>query len=372
MYKSNRSDLTSTIFAIVLILLCVAVIAIGVSYTVSDSSRPETDSSAASATDTSFTSNSSEEMSSRPQSDSESSEAVSDVSADDSRPDESSSVSDIGANQSIPVMSDSAFSDIKTQYFVLYDKTHDSVLYSKNANEKAYPASVTKLLTAAVAADYCDADTPFTVGDELDFVQPNSSLAYLEKGMVLQFEALLDAMLLPSGNDAAYVMACGVGRIASGDENLSEREAVDFFVGLMNEKALLLNCTGSHFANPDGYHDDNHFTTALDMTRIASYCMDIEIIAESCSKTIGRHVLLSGQDITWRSSNQFLGSYSYATGLKTGTTSEAGACLAASAKKDDNVLVAILFKAADAWSRYSDAEELMSDGFGYVEKYTNT
>ena len=140
----------------------------------------------------------------------------------------------------------------------------------------------------------------------------------------------------------------------------------------MNEKALLLNCTGSHFANPDGYHDDNHFTTALDMTRIASYCMDIEIIAESCSKTIGRHVLLSGQDITWRSSNQFLGSYSYATGLKTGTTSEAGACLAASAKKDDTVLVAILFKAADAWSRYSDAEELMSDGFGYVEKYTNT
>lgn len=132
----------------------------------------------------------------------------------------------------------------------------------------------------------------------------------------MTFEGLLDAMLLPSGNDAAYTMACGVGRIVANDPTLPAADAVALFVELMNEKARELGCRDSHFANPDGFHHDDHYTTAYDMARIAVACMEIEPVAKSCSKTVGRAVFLSGEDVTWYSTNKLLGSYRYATGLE--------------------------------------------------------
>ena len=285
-------------------------------------------------------------------------------------PEESSDTSSAPEfGQSIPAMSAGTFNSVGTQYCILYDVTHDAILYSKNSAERAYPASVTKLLTAAVASEYCQPDTPFTVGDEQDFVQEGSSLAYLPRGQRLTFEGLLDAMLLPSGNDAAYTMACGVGRIVANDPTLPAADAVALFVELMNEKARELGCRDSHFANPDGFHHDDHYTTAYDMARIAVACMEIEPVAKSCSKTVGRAVFLSGEDVTWYSTNKLLGSYRYATGLKTGSTDEAGPCLAASAEKDGTQLVAILFQSADAYSRYDDATTLFTEGFAYVETF---
>lgn len=361
----KRSTLApAAVIAAVIILLSAVLITIGITYaTEQEPPLPDASSSVSAGSDASG-------MLSEPSQPSSDSSAPDDESSDAGEYEESadtSSVPELG--QSIPAMSAGTFNSVDTQYCILYDVTHDAVLYSKNSTERAYPASVTKLLTAAVASDYCDLDTPFTVGDELDFVQPHSSLAYLEKGQRLTFEGLLDAMLLPSGNDAAYVMACGVGRIAANDPSLSVTDAVALFVDLMNQKASELGCLDSHFSNPDGYHHDDHYTTAYDMARIAVACLKIEPVARSCAKTVGRAVFLSGEDITWSSTNKLLGSYRYATGLKTGSTDEAGPCLAASAEKDGTTLVAILFNAADSYSRYDDATTLFTEGFQYVETF---
>ena len=147
-------------------------------------------------------------------------------------------------------------------YIILGNVTDNKVLYSKNENEKCYPASLTKLVTALVAMDYAAADTPITVGNEIYMIDPASSRAYLTVGTRLTKEQLLQALLLPSGNDAAYAMAVQVGRLIANDSALSNQAALDLFISKMNEKAASLGCTGTHFANPDGIHRDDHYTTA--------------------------------------------------------------------------------------------------------------
>lgn len=355
----------SAVIACVIILLSVVLITVGITYATEPSELPDPGIQSEASADASDSVAGPFDDSSQPPSDSSAGEESTVKPPEESS--DTSSAPEFG--QSIPAMSAGTFNSVGTQYCILYDVTHDAILYSKNSAERAYPASVTKLLTAAVASEYCQPDTPFTVGDEQDFVQEGSSLAYLQRGQRLTFEGLLDAMLLPSGNDAAYTMACGVGRIVANDPTLPAADAVALFVELMNEKAREQGCRDSHFANPDGFHHDDHYTTAYDMARIAVACMEIEPVAKSCSKTVGRAVFLSGEDVTWYSTNKLLGSYRYATGLKTGSTDEAGPCLAASAEKDGTQLVAILFQSADAYSRYDDATTLFTEGFAYVETF---
>lgn len=304
----------SAVIACVIILLSVVLITVGITYATEPSELPDPGIQSEASADASDSGAGPSDDSSQPPSDSSAGEGSTVNPPEESS--DTSSAPELG--QSIPAMSAGTFNSVGTQYCILYDVTHDAILYSKNSAERAYPASVTKLLTAAVASEYCQLDTPFTVGDEQDFVQEGSSLAYLQRGQRLTFEGLLDAMLLPSGNDAAYTMACGVGRIVANDPTLPAADAVALFVELMNEKARELGCRDSHFANPDGFHHDDHYTTAYDMARIAVACMEIEPVAKSCSKTVGRAVFLSGEDVTWYSTNKLLGSYRYATGLKTG------------------------------------------------------
>ena len=269
----------SAVIACVIILLSVVLITVGITYATEPSELPDPGIQSEASADASDSVAGPSDDSSQPPSDSSAGEE-----SDVNPPEESSDTSSAPElGQSIPAMSAGTFNSVGTQYCILYDVTHDAILYSKNSAERAYPASVTKLLTAAVASEYCQPDTPFTVGDEQDFVQEGSSLAYLQRGQRLTFEGLLDAMLLPSGNDAAYTMACGVGRIVANDPTLPAADAVALFVGLMNEKARELGCRDSHFANPDGFHHDDHYTTAYDMARIAVACMEIEPVAKSCS-----------------------------------------------------------------------------------------
>ena len=178
----KRSTLApALVIAAVIILLSAVLITIGITYaTEQEPPLPDASSSVSAGSDASG-------MLSEPSQPSSDSSAPDDESSDAGEYEESadtSSVPELG--QSIPAMSAGTFNSVDTQYCILYDVTHDAVLYSKNSTERAYPASVTKLLTAAVASDYCDLDTPFTVGDELDFVQPHSSLAYLEKGQTVE------------------------------------------------------------------------------------------------------------------------------------------------------------------------------------------
>lgn len=276
----------------------------------------------------------------------------------------------------LPEVSQTALNKkLTTEYVVLYDVTHSQVLYTKNAEERCYPASTTKLLTACVAAKFCAPDTEFTVGEELSLVAYDSSLALLKKGQKLTFEMLLDALLLPSGNDAAYVMAAGVGRMYAGDDSLSAEDAVSVFIGLMNQTAKRIGALDSHFVTPDGYHDDDHYTTAMDMMRIALYASSFEAVRASYGKCEASHTLLTGESYYWENSNPLIdGSsscyYTYANGMKTGFTDQAGSCLVASAKKDGVEMIAVTMNGLSIDARNQDLTTMFDMAFQSCSKGT--
>ena len=115
---------------------------------------------------------------------------------------------------------------LQSKYAIVYDVQADEVLFAKNANEKCFPASTTKILTASVILDNAPEDFLFTAGDELDFVNPESSLAFINKGNVLDLEMTIDALMLPSGNDASYMAAANMGRYIADDDSLSPEHGV--------------------------------------------------------------------------------------------------------------------------------------------------
>ncbi len=260
-----------------------------------------------------------------------------------------------------------------SQYIVLYDANSGKTIYSKNADQRCYPASTTKLLTALVTLKHANENTVFTVGDEITLIDPQSSVAYLRQGHRLDLQTMLEAIMLPSGNDAAYAAAANVGRIIAGDETLGARAAVSKFCEEMNNVAKELGATASHFANPDGIHSDNHYTTAADMALIAKAALGNPTLAKVVNQEKVVRSFLSGESgVTWYNTNALLRSdsrflFEGATGMKTGHTNEAGYCLAASAERDGVKLIAILMNADTADGRFEDATGLFNVCFDSID-----
>ena len=250
---------------------------------------------------------------------------------------------------------------------LLFDLTHDTLLYEKDADVKFYPASLTKILTAIIATEQCTPDEVFTVGSELGLVQPLSSLAYLKEGYQLKRDVILDALLLPSGNDAAYTIAVHVGRKVGG-ETLSDLEAARGFCDLMNQKARELGAVNSHFSNPDGFFSGDHYTTANDMLLIAKAALEYENLRTIFAKTTATDTLESGAQVTWNNSNALLNPnspyyFEGATGMKTGFTDEAGQCVIASANRAGKQMIAIVMGGLSGESRWADALALLNAGY---------
>lgn len=247
---------------------------------------------------------------------------------------------------------------------VLMDATSRRVLYSKNSLEHIQPASTAKLLTAIVAVRNSDKDECYTVGSEIELIASDSSRAYLSKGQVLSMEQILDALLLPSGNDAAYVIAAHIGRKLSNDPNMKTKAAVKVFVQEMNDVAKELGVVESNFMTPDGYDEEGQYTTAYDLAIIASNSLNYKAICNSVKKEKARHILLSGQDVTWYNSNKLIkqGSgyyYKYAIGLKTGTSGDAGRCLISAAEKEKGRYVSVVMDATYE-GRWQDSLDLLT------------
>lgn len=255
-----------------------------------------------------------------------------------------------------------------SSHIVLSNITKGEILYTKAADEKCYPASLTKLVTAIVAVENSSTDAVVTIGQEVKLVDPESSLAYLTVGTRLTLDQLLKALLLPSGNDAAYAIATYIGRQINQNENLDARSAIATFVTKMNEKAAALGCTGTHFANPDGIHDANHYTTAADMLKIATFALQKSELSSIMSLASTTEHLLSGQTVTWKNSNKLIRkdnafAYDGATGMKTGSTSQAGYCLIASAVRDGQTSVAVVMGSKAESGRWEDASGLLDISF---------
>ena len=248
--------------------------------------------------------------------------------------------------------------------FLLDLSSNTYVFFKGEGDARIYPASITKLLTALIALRYCDADETFTVGEERALVAADSSVAGLSVGDSLSLYELLHALLLPSGGDAAYTVAAGVGRILCGGGDVSADAAIAAFVAEMNAYARLLGMSSSHFTCPDGYHDDGHYSTLHDLTLLAIAAYDNLVISEIVKKPEYVCHLTEDKSFTWKSSNKLLDRESdcyleCVTGLKTGTTDEAGCCLIASAVIADKHYIAATFGAPSGAERLEDCAGLL-------------
>ena len=256
--------------------------------------------------------------------------------------------------------------EITAQRYFVYDVRTSQYLQQKGElDEKLYPASITKLMSVYVMLQYMDESDVVTVGDALTLVQPDSSLANLQAGDQLTVSQLVAAMMLPSGNDAAQTAAVATGRVIADNQNLTPAEASQVFVQQMNEQAQALGMIGTHFANADGFHDDNHYTTMEDLRILAEKILADPTIVGYTSRREETVNLLDGER-TWKNTNYLLhpqmGSYIPGTiGLKTGYTSAAGSCLMSAFFVEDRLLIIGVFGApAHTDDRYLDTVELFN------------
>jgi D-alanyl-D-alanine carboxypeptidase (penicillin-binding protein 5/6) len=264
---------------------------------------------------------------------------------------------------------------LQSGYAIVYDATSGKVLYAKNAENKAFPASTTKILTAAVLIDNVPEDFTFTVGSELSLVPEGSSLAGLQTGNVLSLPQMIDALMLPSGNDAAYTAAVSAGRYIEKDDSLSDTAAVAVFMERMNERLNAIGAKNTRFTVPDGFHDENHYTTAADMSKIAAHGLTYPLITEAAAKEYETVTFVSGEVVSWENSNKLIWDtsdcyYLYANGLKTGMTDESGYCVVATARRFEHDLICVVLGAPASDIRWNETISLLDSGFAYVREHS--
>ena len=226
-----------------------------------------------------------------------------------------------------------------------------------------YPASITKLFTAWAALQILPADRVITVeADALSCVGKGSSLALLAPGHRLRVEQLVEAMLLPSGNDAAWVLATAAGREIAG-ENLSPEDAASVFLEKLEEMGQALGAKNTHFSTPDGYHRADHVSTPADLVILGSAAAENPVICRYSTLFADSVKFESGHTVTWYNTNRLSdpGDSFYEPSMvagKTGYTKEAGCCLLAVAEKDGRRILVGIFGAGDKTRRYAYANAL--------------
>lgn len=229
-------------------------------------------------------------------------------------------------------------------------------LYSKDMDEKLYPASMTNVLTAILVVENCNMEDEVIISQNaINSVQSGYLTANIKPGEVLTVEQLLNLLLISSYNDVANALA----------EHIAG--SVDDFAKMMNEKAKEIGCTNSNFINSNGAHDENHYSTAHDMALIGKYAMQYEEIKSVVSKLyykLGTTNKYSMDDRLYQTTNEMLltGSvnyYKYAKGIKTGFTTPAGYCFMTYSVKDDIPLVAVVMKSTTSDSRYDDTKKIL-------------
>ena len=245
--------------------------------------------------------------------------------------------------------------NFSARHFAIYDITTGQTVFEKNATDRITAASTIKLLTALTMLDHVSAEEQFTVGNEISLIGSGSSTAKLKKGFVMNTEQILDALLIPSGNDAAYVIAAHVGRKLSGDPQITDSDAVSLFLEKMNEKAKALGAMNSNFTCPDGYPNKTQYTTAADMLKISVAAAQNETIRKTTGKTFVSYTMHDGTVLKYTNTNQLIvpsnkNFYEGLFGMKTGTTNAAGQCLIAGCDIYGHKIIIALFQSTDRWA----------------------
>lgn len=264
--------------------------------------------------------------------------------------------------------------EVESEIALLVSLDTDAVIFSKNSNKRTAPASLTKIVTAAVAIENCkDLENTIVTVDysaihALDGT--GSSMVGIKPGEKINMLDLLYCMMIHSGNDAANVVAEYIGG------------SIPNFVNMMNEFVAKVGCTDTHFMNPHGLDTDGHYTTADDMAKIIKYALKLpkfEEIANTSRFTLPASNLREKQ--TMRTTNQLLLKdtsyyYEYASGIKTGTTTNAGRCVASTASKNGyrylGIVMRGLYKDAngniikDKLTNFSDCKKMFEWAFDNI------
>lgn len=254
---------------------------------------------------------------------------------------------------------------INENVYLSIDSKTGAYLIEKNADKKVYPASTTKIMTCILALENLKLDEPVTVTPEMiNKVPTGSSTMKLVKNEVLTVEQLLYGLMLPSGNDAAIVLAYRI----SG--------SIDNFAKLMNEKAKELGCTSTNFTCPHGFHDDNHYTTARDMSKIFIYALNNDTFLKLIKTkyyTIPANGYVS-YERKYTNTNLLLENSDYMICGKTGFTDEAGNVFVSYSEKDDYKIINILYDGKkgyyDGNFRFEDTKTINNYIFSNYSKKT--
>lgn len=262
--------------------------------------------------------------------------------------------------------------NLSGQAAILIDYESGAILYEKNMDERLYPASTTKILTAILAIEYGKMDEMVTVDPEVISLTKGSHIAldYYEE---VSFEDLLNALLIQSANDASLALAKHIAG------------SIEGFVEMMNEKAKELGAKNTNFVNPNGLHNDNHYTTAYDMALIAKYAMANETLREIASKssyTIGPTNKKDESRYLYSTNSFFYGNdkinlngqlipvkYDGVICGKTGYTPEAKNCLVTLAERNGQSLIAVVLK-SNGKEVYADTHKLLNYGFENFDNIT--
>lgn len=252
---------------------------------------------------------------------------------------------------------------------VVIDMESGAVLYAKSAEEQHFPASITKLMTTLVALETGEPDDIVTfTEDSISFLEPGDASIGMLAGEQLSLNDALRAVLLASANEVSYAVAESMGIKMGG--------TYQTFIDRMNERAIELGCTGSHWVNANGLHDDQHFTTAHDMARIAAAVYQYEPFHHfmgALEYTIGPTNLMNEPRTCWQNhkmlwpENEYY--YEFCRGGKTGYTDQSGTTLVTMADNGQMRLAAVVM-ADYGIQAYEDTRAMLDYAFGNFTKVT--
>lgn len=249
-------------------------------------------------------------------------------------------------------------SEVDAEAAAVFSIDDQMVIYSKNAYEQLYPASTTKVMTAILALKYGNLSDVVTVTDAAVITEAGASLANIKPGDQLTLEQLLYGLMLPSGNDAANAIAVHLAG------------SVDAFADRMNEEAERIGATGTHFVNPSGLNDPDHYTTAYDLYLMFNEALTYPKFREviSTSSYTANYLDGTGASVsqTWMVSNKYInGEEETPAGLtvlggKTGTTQAAGNCLVmASTAENGDEYISVVMKAGSRPALYENMTNII-------------
>ena len=235
---------------------------------------------------------------------------------------------------------------------VIYEPESDTILYAKNENARLPMASTTKIMTALVAIERENLNKKVKVDPRAIGIEGSS--AYLRAGEEFTLRELLYALMLRSANDAAEAIAYAIAG------------SLEEFALIMNEKAAALGLSDTHFTNPHGLDDDEHYTTALELAKITAAALEYPEFCEIVS-TKTKRVEKEGLTRLFANHNKMLSRYDGCIGVKTGYTQKSGRCLVSAAERDGIRLIAVTLSCPDDWREH---EKMLDFGFSQLERVT--